>query len=237
MPTPPPPRIAIIGAGPGGLTCARVLQRHGIAATVHDLDSSPAARDQGGTLDLHPGSGQEALRAAGLLDEFLALSRPEGQQMRLAAVTAASCSTRSRPRAARSWPRAARSLPEAARSLPGATRHRPGATRSLPGATRHRPGATRHRPGAAPPAAARRSTAADCAASSWTPSPPAPSSGTTGSPPWHPSATAPTACTSPTARQPTRTSSWGPTAPGPRCGACCPVRHPATPGSPSSRPV
>ncbi|AKN71847.1 FAD-dependent oxidoreductase [Streptomyces sp. PBH53] len=83
MPTPPAPRIAIIGAGPGGLTCARVLQRHGIAATVHDLDSSPAARDQGGTLDLHPGSGQEALRAAGLLDEFLALSRPEGQQMRL----------------------------------------------------------------------------------------------------------------------------------------------------------
>ncbi|WP_432153654.1 FAD-dependent oxidoreductase [Streptomyces tricolor] len=83
MPTPPAPRIAIIGAGPGGLTCARILQRHGIAATVHDLDSSPAARDQGGTLDLHPGSGQEALRAAGLLDEFLALSRPEGQQMRL----------------------------------------------------------------------------------------------------------------------------------------------------------
>ncbi|QCX74747.1 6-hydroxynicotinate 3-monooxygenase precursor [Streptomyces sp. YIM 121038] len=77
------PRVAIVGAGPGGLVCARVLQRHGMPVTVHDLDASPAARDQGGTLDLHPGTGQAALRAAGLLDAFLALARPEGQQMRL----------------------------------------------------------------------------------------------------------------------------------------------------------
>ncbi|MFH8796131.1 FAD-dependent oxidoreductase [Streptomyces sp. NPDC017941] len=83
MHTTPVPRIAVIGAGPGGLTCARVLQQHGIAVTVHELDASPAARDQGGTLDMHPGSGQHALRAAGLLDEFRSLSRPEGQQMRL----------------------------------------------------------------------------------------------------------------------------------------------------------
>ncbi|GAA1733204.1 NAD(P)/FAD-dependent oxidoreductase [Nonomuraea bangladeshensis] len=76
------PRIAIIGAGPGGLTCARILQRHGIAATVHDRDAGPAARDQGGTLDLHADNGQIALREAGLLDEFFRLSRPEGQEMR-----------------------------------------------------------------------------------------------------------------------------------------------------------
>ncbi|MEU7576620.1 NAD(P)/FAD-dependent oxidoreductase [Streptomyces sp. NPDC041068] len=79
------PRIAVIGAGPGGLICARVLQRHGIAAsvTVYDMDPTRTARDQGGTLDMHPGSGQSALRAAGLLEDFLALSRPEGQQIRL----------------------------------------------------------------------------------------------------------------------------------------------------------
>jgi len=81
-PNPARARIAVIGAGPGGLTCARILQRHGIAATVYDRDSGPDARDQGGTLDLHADNGQIALREAGLLDEFLALSRPEGQEMR-----------------------------------------------------------------------------------------------------------------------------------------------------------
>jgi 2-polyprenyl-6-methoxyphenol hydroxylase-like FAD-dependent oxidoreductase len=76
------PRIAVIGAGPGGLTCARILQRHGIAAAVYDRDAGPAIRDQGGTLDLHADNGQIALREAGLLEEFFRLARPEGQEMR-----------------------------------------------------------------------------------------------------------------------------------------------------------
>ncbi|GHE53152.1 monooxygenase [Streptomyces longispororuber] len=75
-------RIHVIGAGPGGLICARILQRHGIEVTVHERDAGPGARDQGGTLDLHADNGQVALREAGLLDEFLALARPEGQEMR-----------------------------------------------------------------------------------------------------------------------------------------------------------
>ncbi|MFE2990593.1 FAD-dependent oxidoreductase [Streptomyces sp. NPDC059262] len=78
-------RIAVIGAGPGGLTCARILQRHGIDVSVYDSDVSATARDQGGTLDMHPDTGQHALRAAGLWPGFTALARPEGEQMRLVA--------------------------------------------------------------------------------------------------------------------------------------------------------
>ncbi|MFI5912118.1 FAD-dependent oxidoreductase [Dactylosporangium sp. NPDC051541] len=75
-------RISIIGAGPGGLTCARILQRRGIDVTVYDGEPGPKARNQGGTLDLRADDGQLALREAGLLDEFFRLARPEGQEMR-----------------------------------------------------------------------------------------------------------------------------------------------------------
>ncbi|MFC4608950.1 FAD-dependent oxidoreductase [Streptomyces maoxianensis] len=75
-------RISIIGAGPGGLTCARILQRRGLAVTIHDRDAGPEARNQGGTLDLHADNGQIALREAGLLEDFFKLARPEGQEMR-----------------------------------------------------------------------------------------------------------------------------------------------------------
>ncbi|MET9628675.1 NAD(P)/FAD-dependent oxidoreductase [Lentzea sp. NPDC006480] len=77
------PRIAIAGAGLGGLTCARVLQLNGFEnVTVFERESSPEARQQGGTIDLHADSGQEAIRAAGLFDEWRALARFEGQEQR-----------------------------------------------------------------------------------------------------------------------------------------------------------
>ncbi|GHI03420.1 FAD-dependent oxidoreductase [Streptomyces cellostaticus] len=75
--------VAVVGGGLGGLTLARVLHVHGIEAAVFDLDASPAARTQGGMLDIHDDSGQVALRAAGLHGEFLARVHAGGQALRI----------------------------------------------------------------------------------------------------------------------------------------------------------
>jgi 2-polyprenyl-6-methoxyphenol hydroxylase-like FAD-dependent oxidoreductase len=73
----------MVGAGPGGLTLARILHLHGIAATVFEQESHPLERPQGGTLDLHEESGLQALRQAGLIEEFQAIARYEDQGSRL----------------------------------------------------------------------------------------------------------------------------------------------------------
>ena len=75
--------IAIIGGGPGGLTLARILHVHGIESVVYERDAGPDARTQGSMLDLHTDTGQAALRAAGLEQEFLAAARREGQDLRM----------------------------------------------------------------------------------------------------------------------------------------------------------
>jgi 2-polyprenyl-6-methoxyphenol hydroxylase-like FAD-dependent oxidoreductase len=77
------PRIAIVGAGLGGLVLARILRRHSVASTVYELDAGPDARRQGGLLDLHVGSGQRALHDAGLLEQFRASTLPQGEHVRV----------------------------------------------------------------------------------------------------------------------------------------------------------
>ncbi|UAY54628.1 FAD-dependent oxidoreductase [Arachidicoccus terrestris] len=71
-------KVAIIGAGPVGLTMAKLLQQGGATAIVYERDVNAAARIWGGTLDLHKKTGQRALKKAGLLDQYFALSTAMG---------------------------------------------------------------------------------------------------------------------------------------------------------------
>ncbi|SEW29299.1 tetracycline resistance monooxygenase [Chitinophaga sp. YR573] len=74
-------KIAIIGAGPVGLTMAKLLQQKGIEVTVYERDKDPQARIWGGTLDLHESSGQQAMKKAGLLESYYAMAKPMGRTL------------------------------------------------------------------------------------------------------------------------------------------------------------
>lgn len=72
-------KVAIIGAGPVGLTMARLLQQEGVDVTVYERDKDAQARIWGGTLDLHVGSGQDSMQKAGLLENYFAKAIPMGR--------------------------------------------------------------------------------------------------------------------------------------------------------------
>ncbi len=59
------PTIAIVGAGPGGLTLGLLLHKHGIPFTVFERRPEPTETELlelSGMLDLHQESGLEALK-------------------------------------------------------------------------------------------------------------------------------------------------------------------------------
>ena len=80
----PPPKVAIIGAGPAGCTLARLLTRASIPVTVFEGESTMSVRAQGGTLDLHTDTGLKALREADLYKEYSRYARYDGEAMNVA---------------------------------------------------------------------------------------------------------------------------------------------------------
>ncbi|CAK7234199.1 hypothetical protein SBRCBS47491_008866 [Sporothrix bragantina] len=82
-----PPRIAIVGAGPAGLTLGVLLQKQNIPFTIFELRNKPTPADiarPSGMLDLHPGSGLDAIEACGLTDEFKPLTGECSEQFLIA---------------------------------------------------------------------------------------------------------------------------------------------------------
>lgn len=76
-------KIAIVGGGVGGLTLARLLQMQNVEVNVYERDINREVRVQGSTLDLHEGTGLEAMKRAGLLQEFYKHHRPTASKLLL----------------------------------------------------------------------------------------------------------------------------------------------------------
>ena len=62
---------------------ASLLQHNGIQCSIFELDKDRSTRSQGGIIDLHPESGQLALREAGLFKEFEKHLLPGAEAMKL----------------------------------------------------------------------------------------------------------------------------------------------------------
>jgi len=69
------PTIAIVGAGPCGLTLARLLEGKGIDYVFYERDTAPECNRTGGSLDIQAKTGQRALRECGLFGRFIQSAR------------------------------------------------------------------------------------------------------------------------------------------------------------------
>ncbi|KAI1373824.1 FAD/NAD(P)-binding domain-containing protein [Hypoxylon crocopeplum] len=78
------PKIAIIGAGPAGCMLGRILTLSNVSFTIYESDASPNYRSQGGSLDLHTGTGLTAMKEAQLWDEYLKHARFDGDYICMA---------------------------------------------------------------------------------------------------------------------------------------------------------
>jgi 2-polyprenyl-6-methoxyphenol hydroxylase-like FAD-dependent oxidoreductase len=86
------PKIAILGAGPAGLTLASLFTKHNIPYTVFDLRSRPlpsAVNIPSGSLDLHQESGLLALKCCGLFEKFEQRKSECGEEFKLSDKTGA----------------------------------------------------------------------------------------------------------------------------------------------------
>jgi 2-polyprenyl-6-methoxyphenol hydroxylase-like FAD-dependent oxidoreductase len=80
------PEIAIIGAGPSGLTLGALLAKRGVPFTIYENRARPTEADLdavSGMLDMHDESGLAAIRACGLYDDFLPLTAGGGDGDRI----------------------------------------------------------------------------------------------------------------------------------------------------------
>ena len=73
--------VAIVGAGPCGLTLARLLHCKGIDFTIYEREESAEALVVSGSLDIHEETGQLALREAGLYEIFAQHARWEDDKV------------------------------------------------------------------------------------------------------------------------------------------------------------
>ena len=80
-------KIAIVGAGPAGLTLGLLLQKRAIPFTLFEMRSKPTKEEldePAGSLDLHRDTGLKALRDLGLYEQFQTLIDDCSEEMMIA---------------------------------------------------------------------------------------------------------------------------------------------------------